>query len=149
MQAIADSLSREITAEDIWAAFCRTYYIVHAQALELIELRESSPRQSASERVFSGRIMRGGIEVSILDRGNGLVSAAIVAVADQFGVDLEVIDYHEHALKKGADAMAAAYIQCTDSTGSHVFGVGIDTDVAMASIKAVLSAASAVHQGCP
>jgi 2-isopropylmalate synthase len=133
-----------MTAQDIWVEFCEAYHIGDEQAFELIEFRESGPRRAASERVFSGRVMHAGNEVSVVGRGNGLVSAAVAAIAEQFGIALEVIDYHEHALRKGTDAMAVAYIQCTDPHGAHVFGVGIDTDVATASMKAVLSAASAL-----
>ena len=54
-----------------------------------------------------------------------------------------VVDYSEHALRRGLDAQAAAYLECTLADGSPVFGVAIDSDVATATVKAVLSAASA------
>jgi 2-isopropylmalate synthase len=45
VQAMADGLSREMTAEDIWSEFCRAYYVGDAQTFELIEFRESGPRK--------------------------------------------------------------------------------------------------------
>ena len=41
-------------------------------------------------------------------------------------------------------ATAAAYVEARASDGRSVFGVGIDDDVATASVKAVLSAANAL-----
>ena len=59
-------------------------------------------------------------------------------------MDIEVVDYHEHALRRGSDAQAAAYVECRTPDDRRFFGVGIDDDVAAASIKAVLSAFNAI-----
>jgi len=67
---------------------------------------------------------------------------------DAFGVELEVQDYSEHALSKGSDARAAAYLECTGADGRKIWGCGIDEDIATASVRAVLSAAnSALRDG--
>lgn len=65
-------------------------------------------------------------------------------MADHCGVVLDVVDYQEHAIGHGADAQAAAYLECRTGDGRRVFGVGIDGDVATACVKAVLSAAGSV-----
>jgi 2-isopropylmalate synthase len=66
---------------------------------------------------------------------------------NEFGLELEVLDYSEHALGTGTDARAATYIECTTPDARTVWGVGIDQDVATASVRAILSAAnSAVRQ---
>ena len=67
----------------------------------------------------------------------------VSTLADSFGVKLEVRDYSEHALAKGSDARAAAYLECATADGLIVWGVGIDEDIATASVRAVLSAANA------
>ena len=56
---------------------------------------------------------------------------------------LEIKDYTEHAMGAGSDARAAAYVECTGPNGKTIWGVGIDEDVATASVRAVLSAANA------
>jgi 2-isopropylmalate synthase len=66
----------------------------------------------------------------------------IAALADTTGPNLEVIDYNEHAIGHGADAQAVAYVEARTADGRTVFGVGIDTDIATASVRAVLSAAN-------
>jgi 2-isopropylmalate synthase len=53
------------------------------------------------------------------------------------------VDYTEHALRTGADAQAAAYLECILPDGRTVWGVGIDHDVATAGVRAILSAANA------
>ena len=73
---------------------------------------------------------------------NGLISSVLGALRDECGVMLDVADYVEHAIGHGADAQAAAYVECRTPEGDALFGVGIDADVATASVRAVLSAAS-------
>ena len=66
-----------------------------------------------------------------------------ISVQQTFGLEIEVLDYTEHALGKGTDARAAAYLECALPNGRTVWGVGIDEDVATASVRAILSAANA------
>jgi 2-isopropylmalate synthase len=61
---------------------------------------------------------------------------------EQLGIDLEVVDYSEHAIGAGTDVNAAAYVECRTPEGKSVFGVGLDSDVATASVQAILSAAN-------
>jgi len=84
-----------------------------------------------------------GGEQSVSGRGNGLISSVVATLEDSFGVKLEVRDYAEHSMGKSSDARAAAYVECLRPDGSTVWGVGIDEDVATASVRAVLSAANA------
>ena len=63
-----------------------------------------------------------------------------------FGIELEVVDYTEHALGKGSDAKAATYLECSRPDGKTVWGVGIDEDVATASVRAILSAANSAER---
>ena len=71
-------------------------------------------------------------------RGNGPVAAFCAALATA-GVDVRVLDYVEHALSAGGDAKAAAYLECAID-GQVVWGVGIDSSIMTASLKAVVSA---------
>ena len=75
-------------------------------------------------------------------RGNGLISSVLGTIEDSFGLELKVRDYTEHALGSGRDARAAAYLECESAEGATIWGVGIDEDVATASVRAVLSAAN-------
>ena len=94
-------------------------------------------------RRFIGRVRMDGQERVISGRGNGLISSVVAALEESCGLSIEVADYQEHALRRGSDAQAAAYVECRLADGRTVFGVGIDADVATASVKAVLGAANA------
>jgi 2-isopropylmalate synthase len=144
VQLLADETKRELTAGDIWAEFVRAYRLDDTGGFTLVDYEGGFRRGSGSERIFTGRIRHRDREIAVTGRGNGLVSAVLAAIAEAFGIDLSVVDYQEHALRRGTDAKAAAYLQCVRPDGMQVFGVGIDDDVATATVKAVLSAASAV-----
>ena len=139
VQAYADETSRELNAADIWGLFERTYM---PQADDRVELRDYEESGTAGQRVFIGRVAIDGEERSISGRGNGLISGVIAAIAESTGPTLDVVDYNEHAIGHGADAQAAAYVECRTAAGKTVFGVGMDTDIATASVRAVLSAAN-------
>ncbi|RSU56342.1 2-isopropylmalate synthase [Sphingobium yanoikuyae] len=141
VQALADQSSRELNAADISAAFDDYYHQTGDQAYSLIDYHESG---SAGDRIFTGKIVHEGGERSISGRGNGLISSVLAALRDELGVVLEVADYNEHAIGAGTDVNAAAYVECRTADGRTVFGIGTDSDVATASVKAVLSAANAV-----
>jgi len=141
VQAMADESSRELNAADIWSAFQTHYRLSGEQAYSLIDYHESGV---AGDRIFTGKITHEGVERSISGRGNGLLSSVLAALRDEFGVQLEIADYSEHAIGAGSDVNAAAYVECRTPDGRTVFGVGTDVDVATASVQAVLSAANGI-----
>jgi len=142
VQQLADELGRELQAADIWDVFQRTYRVNDPQHLQLLDWDEA--RGADGSRIFAGKIGVDGQEQSVSGRGNGLISSVVATLADSFGVALSVKDYSEHAMGAGTDARAAAYVECTGPDGQTVWGVGLDTDVATASVRAVLSAANSV-----
>ncbi|MBC7159928.1 MAG: 2-isopropylmalate synthase, partial [Porphyrobacter sp.] len=103
-------------------------------------------RASDGTKLFAGTITVGGEQQSVSGRGKGLVSSVLATLRQTFGVALEVLDYSEHALGKGSDARAAAYLECALPDGRIVWGVGVDEDVATASVRAILSAANGAAQ---
>ena len=80
-----------------------------------------------------------GTEVTTVEgHGNGPIAAFVDALA-QFDVDVRVLDYAEHAMSAGGDAKAAAYVEC--AVGERVlWGVGVDSSIVRASLKAIVSA---------
>jgi len=141
VQALADELGRELQADYIWTVFRKAYRLDEPQHFQLVDYEETRAIDGA--RVFAGKIGVNGKVQSVSGRGNGLISSVVTTLAQSFGVELEVRDYSEHALSKGSDARAAAYVECVTPDGRTIWGVGIDEDVATASVRAVLSAANA------
>ncbi|WDF71676.1 2-isopropylmalate synthase [Novosphingobium sp. KACC 22771] len=142
VQELADELGRELVAGDIWDVFQRVYYVNDPQHLQLVDYEEA--RAPDGTRVFAGKIGVDGQERSVSGRGNGLISSVVATLAQHFGVEISVKDYSEHALSSGSEAKAAAYIEAVGPDGQTVWGVGLDNDIATASVRAVLSAANAL-----
>ncbi len=141
VQELADETSRELSAEDIWGAFQKRYHLDGGGKYSLIDYQES---QTGGERIFVGKVKGSDGETSVSGRGNGLISSVVDALASSLGITLEIMDYQEHALGSGKDAQAAAYVECTTGDGREFYGVGINSDVARASVEALLSAVNRI-----
>jgi 2-isopropylmalate synthase len=134
VQALMDDLGREMTAADLWAIFSREYGI---DALRI--------DQQHIDQVGDGRIALratahvGADRVALQGQGAGPVDAFVSALSQASGVAIAVLDYHEHSIGAGANARAAAYLELRIDNIRTLFGVGIDTNIASASMKAVLS----------
>ncbi|MBV8088859.1 MAG: 2-isopropylmalate synthase [Alphaproteobacteria bacterium] len=145
VQEVADRTGKELTSPDIWALFEQTYL-----SREGIRLGDYSlyPEPRVGERRIAATIAVDGVERRIEGVGNGPIAAFVEALRRDCGVDLTVLDYHEDAVSAGADAQAAAYVQIRSNGNGSLYGVGIDSDIVTASLKAVASAASrAVYRG--
>jgi 2-isopropylmalate synthase len=84
-------------------------------------------------------VLRDGTgEVELTGTGNGPISA-FIDVLGKLAVQVKLLDYVEHTLSAGGDAQAAAYIEL-EVGETTLWGVGIDGDIATASLKALISA---------
>jgi 2-isopropylmalate synthase len=143
VQGHTDEHGTEVTGEDIWRLFSDEYLPVEpGSGLEPWgRLKLRATRASSSEDgpdTLSIDVVDRGEELTLEGTGNGPVAAFVDAVA-QVGVDVRVLDYAEHALSEGGDALAAAYVEC--QVGDDVlWGVGIDASITTASLKAIVSA---------
>jgi 2-isopropylmalate synthase len=73
-------------------------------------------------------------------KGNGPIAAFVHGLRTDLGVDVEVVDYAEHAVTAGTDATAAAYVEAQSADGTVRWGVGLDESILTASLRAVLGA---------
>ena len=142
VQDVTDASAKEVSSGDIWAIFQESYHLTGPVRYELVDYSNGASRNG--ERQFVGRISKDGEEVSLTGRGNGLISSAVKALNAQYGLGLEVVDYAEHALNKGTESHAVAYVECRTEDDRRIFGVGINGDIATASVKAILSAANSL-----
>ena len=141
VQEHTDSQGGEVTSEQLWAIF-QDEYLPSADAnskwgrFELKRMRTESDMDGV---VNLAVVLRDGAdEVSVAGTGNGPISAFIDVLSKQ-GVSVKVNDYLEHTLSASGDALAAAYTELVVD-GKVLWGVGIDGDIAIASIKALISA---------
>jgi 2-isopropylmalate synthase len=139
VQEVTDRTGKEMTSRDIWALFQETY--LGRDGIGLVDY-SLLPEPRAGERRISAKVMVDGAERKIEGVGNGPIAAFVDAIRQGCGVDFTFLDYHENAVGAGADAQAAAYIQIGGKSGETLYGVGMDSDIVTASLKAVASAAT-------
>ena len=143
IQEVADRTGKELISGDIWSLFQDTYLRGDIRLVNYGLL----PEPRADQRRISATVAMGGTERRIEGVGNGPIAAFVDALRRDCGIDLTVLDYHEDAVGAGADAQAAAYVQIRGNGAGTLYGVGIDSDIVTASLKAVASAATrAVRQ---
>jgi 2-isopropylmalate synthase len=147
VQKRADVVGGEISPAALWSAFQDEYLPVSAAdaaatnteqwgRFSLLSMRSDSTVDGAD--VISVKLTDRGDEVTIEGSGNGPI-AAFVSAMSTLDVDVRVLDYAEHALSAGGDARAAAYVEA--AVGERVlWGVGLDANIVIASLKAVVSA---------
>ena len=68
--------------------------------------------------------------------GTGPIDAFVDGLAEATGTSIRVLDYHEHAIGQGAHVQAVSYLELRVGEQT-VFGVGVDTDIISASLKAI------------
>jgi 2-isopropylmalate synthase len=135
IQQHTDAEGGEVTPEEIWAIF-RSEYLDREAPLKLNSVHTSSAA-GEKDRLTVG-VYVDGERHELTGQGNGPIAAFVDAIAE-VGHDVRVLDYHEHALSSGGDAIAAAYVEC--AVGDKVlWGVGLDANIVTASLKAVISA---------
>jgi 2-isopropylmalate synthase len=144
VQAKTDTEGGEISAAELWKVFQDEYLpAVDGAVNRWVRFTPVShsliSEQGGVDRI-SVTMLDHGQEVTLQGTGNGPIAAFIDALST-VGVDVRVLDYHEHALSAGGDARAAAYVEC--AVGHRVFwGVGLHSSIVKASLTAVLSAAN-------
>ena len=141
VQREADALGTEMTADDIWQIFEDEYLPSPDPAKKWGRFALHGTRTSSADAgpdTLSADITDAGVPVTIEGTGNGPVAAFVAALATR-GVEVDVLDYAEHAMTAGGDANAASYVEC--QLGDQVlWGVGIDPSITTATLKAIISA---------
>ena len=135
VQAIADGEGVEVPAERLWTAFEAEYLDGNGR----YGFIEHSSKSDHGEQGLSASITVDGKLKTIAGHGNGPIDGFVDAIRKESGVGFEFVDYREHAMGMGANATAVAYVELRVSDGATLFGVGIDKNIVVASLKAVLS----------
>ncbi|HET9647348.1 MAG TPA: 2-isopropylmalate synthase [Microlunatus sp.] len=139
VQQHTDAGGGEVTPHQLWDVF-QSEYLAPTEPLELkwVESATGTGRRDS----ITASVVDDGVQKRISGEGNGPVSAYVDAIS-ALGHHVRVLDYNEHALSAGGDALAAAYVECEVGTGEDsavVWGVGMDANIVTASLKAVGSA---------
>ncbi len=133
VQQVMDTHGKELGAADLWQIFDREYGVKQAPALQpQIGITEDGQTQVVAQADLCVRM------VKVQGQGKGPIDAFVEGLNRVLQTQVRVLDYHEHALGSGADAQAVAYLELR--VGEHtLFGVGMDGNIASASLKAIVS----------
>ena len=142
VQGLTDSEGGEVSSEKLWEIFQDEYLPAPSSKPELkwgrFELKRMRTESEMDGEVKLDIVLRDGAnEIAASGTGNGPISAFLSILKAQ-GVDTRLLDYVEHTMSAGGDAQAASYIEL-DVAGKTLWGVGIDSDIATSSLKAVIS----------
>ena len=169
VQNFADETKKEVKDEDIWRLFKDEYLPVEESGataagvvvgdssdetlkqwgrLKLLKVAVSSG-EDGSDTVLKAKVLDRGIEPGDEPRerevsgiGNGPIAAFLNALSN-FGIEASVMDYAEHTMSVGTDAMAASYVECQvgeDAEAQIIWGAGIDSSITTSALKAIISA---------
>ena len=137
VQAVMDDAGKELNAADLWAIFENEYGIDKASAGQVLYPSISE----SADGVVTLRAHAYLLEqvVIVEGEGSGPIDAFVNGLNRQLESTMRVLDYHEHSIGSGADARAVAYLELRIGDAITVFGVGIDDNIVLASLKAIVS----------
>jgi len=139
IQHITEDLGTEVSPLAMWSAF-RSAYLPDTPrfVLESHEMRSQST--DGGRTTITAQLVVDGSHATITGAGNGPIDAFVNAMRTGLGATLDVADYSEHAIGKGSEARAVAYVETIGEDGVTLWGVGTDESTVTAALRAVLSA---------
>ena len=140
VQQETDRHGKEMTQNALWQLFRTRYGLVETPLFALQSYRSDS-QQDGQLRLTASVTTQGGTR-QLEGHGNGLLSAAAHGLSRWINAPFVIKDYHEHTLGERSDSRSVAYIRCLFQDGTSRWGVGIDSDVARASLQALFNAVS-------
>ena len=137
IQSITEDTGTEVTPAAMWESF-RNEYLPELPRMELLTHEMST---GGGKTKVTAEVRVDGDVKQVAGEGNGPIDAFVHALQRDLGLAIEVLDYSEHAISAGADSSAVAYVEARSPEGM-CWGVGMDPNILVASLKAVTGAAS-------
>jgi 2-isopropylmalate synthase len=137
VQTVMDATGKELTAQDLFELFEREYGVRSIPAPQHQVIEEAQGTTGKLVRL-QAEVEVAGRQFSIQGAGNGPIDAFVEALGAASGENIRVLDYHEHAIGSGANAQAVAYLELRVGERT-LFGVGMDSNIVSASLKAIVS----------
>jgi 2-isopropylmalate synthase len=137
VQAVMDASGKELTAADLFALFEREYGIT-CNGVPQHQVSKEADGPEGERIAIAAQVQMSGRAFGVRGIGNGPIDAFVQGLSHVTGQAVRVLDYHEHAISSGANARAVAYLELRVGEQT-LFGVGMDSDIVSASLKAVVS----------
>ena len=136
----SEALGRQMSPEELYALFESEYVKLHTPYdLKKYKLFEENDLGGEVVVDFEGTVAVNGEAKKISGKGNGPIDAFFKALESIGVTDDRFVSYGEHAISKGADSKAVSYIHL-ERAGEALYGVGIDSNISLASIKGIVAA---------
>ena len=144
---IADAEGEELNPTEIYQAFKQTYLQSH-RPFKLESFRTETHLEQGRDQAVTciAKLAVDGVIHEVTADGNGPIDAFMLALKEELVPDFDLVTYAEHSLGFGSEAEAMAYIQIQTPSGATFFGAGTDTNIDLASIKALLSGLNRAFQ---
>ena len=141
VQVESDRVGKELKPDHIFELF-KNAYIDAKSPYELVRhsFAEFTDENGQSHVTFAGTLRHKETTFRVQGSGNGPIDAFFNAIHGQKMDKFTFVDYTEHAISDGSDSQAVAYVQLRDQNGKDVFGVGLDHNINLAPLRAILSA---------
>ena len=139
----ADKGSRELSPDEVHEVFMQAYVNLEAP-MELLSIEREDFSQSGEVKV-DAEICMNGKSNKVTGTGNGPISAFVDALEQEGYKDFQLLDYRQHSIGGGSKTEAAAYIQIKNDDGSVSFGCGINANIELAGLHALVSAFNRAH----
>jgi len=136
IQRISDSTGGEVTSAEIWGAF-KAEYIDRRFPFVLRGHHDDSNEDSDQ---LTATVSQHEVDHIISGVGSGPIEAFIEGFRREFGMNVRIVDYEEHAIGSGANACAVCFVEARVCDGRSVFGVGMHNNIVTASLNAIISA---------
>ena len=140
VQKMADKTGKEISSKMIWDIFSSEY--LEGGKFKLINFDSKKFSRNSNKEQINATVNFLNENIEISASGNGPISAFVTAMREKFDLSFRLSDFGQNTRSSGSTAEAAAYVEIKvpDEKGKSVYGVGIDTSITLAPIKAVISA---------
>jgi len=141
VQKQADETNKEITIDKLKALFVDNYIDINSP-FHLLSVNFDTPQLSQNQKRLVCRLSidYNGQTHELEGEGIGIIDTIKSGIIKYFNLDFNVEHYSQHALSLGSDAKAVTYIKLSDDYGHGFWGVGVDEDTTLASLKAFMSA---------
>ncbi|MEW6472548.1 MAG: 2-isopropylmalate synthase [Actinomycetota bacterium] len=138
IQTITEDTGTEISPVRMWEAFENEYF--HFPVDGSVELISHETTTGSTGAKVTAQLTVNGEHRTVIGQGNGPIDAFVAALQADLGIDIDVVDYSEHAVGTGSDASAVAYVETQAGDGTILWGVGRHESILTASLRAIVSA---------
>ncbi len=140
IQHITEDSGTEITPDSMWSAFQVEYLSAEPRLILRGHDLHTTTSDGQGRTKVTAKLELDGEAVTVVGEGHGPVEAFVHALCERWDEAFDVVDYSEHAIGRGADAQAVAYVESVGDNGLLKWGIGVDSNITTASLLAVLSA---------